>query len=430
MKQKLTLEEKLAKRKLTRPPHLLYWLLGYIWKFVFTRRLHVSYKYNIRLKDFKGPYFVISNHASRVDYLYTGAAFLPHRLNYVAGYNEFFRSHLALIFHLFQVVPKRNFTTDINTIKQISRIIKKKGKIIVFPEGMSSISGSNQPCAIGTGKLIKHFGIPVLMTHISGGYLTNTKYCLDERAGKVNVEISSLFTSEDIKNMSEEEIQSKIDCVIHHDDYEWNKTARVRFDGHGEMAKNLHTLLYWCPRCHHELTMEGNGNAITCKHCGNGAYLNEYYDLIPNDGESVIPETPVKWFDLERENAYKVVSQPDFVLEEKVRLGTLLPYDTLKNLKTSELVGEGVLRLDPTGMTYTGTKYGKPFTFHMNPETLPTFGMCTDTSFITTYHNYEYYEFYPERPVAIKWLHYAEELHRIKGGKWKNFPNVPFYQEK
>ncbi|MFA6627013.1 MAG: 1-acyl-sn-glycerol-3-phosphate acyltransferase [Bacilli bacterium] len=429
MKKRLTLEEKLAKRKLHRPPHLLYWILGYIWKFVFTKRLHVEFKYNIRVKDFKGPYFIISNHASRVDYLYTGVAFLPHRLNYVAGYNEFFRSHLALIFKLLQVIPKRNFTSDINTIKQINRIIRKKGKIIIFPEGMSSISGSNQPSAIGTGKLLKHFKIPVLMTHISGGYLTNTKYCLDERAGKVFVEVSSLFTPEDLERMSEEDIQLKIDQVIHHDDYEWNKTARVSFDGHGEMAKNLHTLLYWCPRCQTELAMEGKSNTITCTHCGNGAYLNEYYDLIPNDSTCVIPETPVKWFDLERENAYRTIKQGDFCLEEKVQLGTLSPYNTLKDLKTAEIVGEGILRLDKTGLTYMGTRDNKPFTFHMNPEILPTFGMCTDTNFFTTYCNNEYFEFYPERPVTIKWLHYAEELHRIAGGKWKNFPNTPFYSK-
>lgn len=429
MKKKLTLEEKLAQRKLHRPPLFIYLILGYIWKALFTKKLHVSYHYNINLKEYKGPYFVISNHASRVDYLYTGVAFLPHRLNYVAGYNEFFRSHLAFIFRLLQVIPKRNFTTDVNTIKQISRVVKKKGKIIVFPEGMSSISGSNQPCAIGSGKLFKHFKIPVLMTHISGGYLTNTKYCLDERVGRVDVEVSSLFTPEDLDRMSEDEIQSTIDRVIHHDDYEWNKTARVRFDGHQEMAKNIHTLLYWCPRCGKELAMEGSGNTIVCKSCGNGAYLNDYYDLIPIDSTCVIPETPVKWFDLERENAYHVVSKPDFVLEEKVRLGTLPLYQNLKDLKTSELVGEGILRLDATGMTYTGTRDNKPFSFHMDPQSLPTFGMCTDTNFFTTYHNYEYFEFFPETPCTIKWLHYVEELHRVAGGKWKNFPNVGFYKK-
>ena len=43
---------------------------------------------------------------------------------------------------------------------------------------MSSISGAQQPVALGSGKFIKHYNLPVLMIKIKGGYLTNTKYCL------------------------------------------------------------------------------------------------------------------------------------------------------------------------------------------------------------------------------------------------------------
>ena len=68
----------------------------------------------------KGPYIVVSNHASRADYIFTGVPLLPNTLNYVAGYNEFHRSHLAFVFKLLNVIPKRNFTPDIYTIKEVS----------------------------------------------------------------------------------------------------------------------------------------------------------------------------------------------------------------------------------------------------------------------------------------------------------------------
>ena len=95
---------------------------------------------------------------------------------------------------LLQVIPKKNFVPEITAIMNISRILKKGGRVIIFPEGMSSISGSNQPSAIGSGKLLKHFGVPVLMTHIEGGYLTNTKYCLDDRPGSVITSYSIHYT--------------------------------------------------------------------------------------------------------------------------------------------------------------------------------------------------------------------------------------------
>ena len=423
--RKRTEQEKLAARAIRRPPALVYLALAYIWKALFIKRLGVRFDYRVNLRDYrKGPYIVVSNHASRLDYIYAGIAFLPHRLNWIAGYNEFFRSHLAFVFRMLQVIPKRNFTPDVYTIRQFSNIIRKGGKVIIFPEGMSSISGSNQPCALGSGNLLKHFGVPVLMTKIKGGYLTNTKYCLDERAGRVDVVVDRLFTPEDLLRMSADEVQRALDLALRHDDYAWNKTERVRFLGAGRMAHNLHHLLYRCPRCKAEFTMRGSGDEIRCSACGNGAKLNEYYDLEPFDPSCVIPETPRVWFDQERAEVRRQVAQGGFVLAERVRLGVLPRFGYLKNQKTSEIVGEGELRLDLSGLTYRGTKAGEPFEFHLNPDQVPTYGMCTDVTFFYTFYRNDYYEFIPETESTAKWLFCTEEIHRLAGGAWKDFPEV------
>lgn len=417
-----TLKEQIDHRKVHKPPFLIYNLLGYIWKALFVRKYRVNFTYRDDPRHHRGPYIVISNHASRVDYLYTGVAFLPHRLNFVAGYNEFFRSHLAPIFKLLQVIPKKNFVPDVNAIQNIIRIIRSGGRVILFPEGMSSISGSNQPVALGTGKLIKHLGVPVYMCHIEGGYLTNTKYCLDDRPGRVDVTISKLFVTEQLKTMSESEVQVAIDSAIHHDDYQWNKQARVAFEGRGETAKNLHTLLYRCPRCGEEMKMRGQGNQIKCLACGNGATLNEYYDLIPLDEKCLIFPTPTLWFDDERRVAREQISaNPNFVYQEKVKIGMLPKRKYLKNLKTSIIVGEGMLSLSRAGLSFNGTKEGLPFSFCIPTDQVPTYGMCTDVSFFSTFLGSDYIEFYPEHESTAKWLHYSEEMHRINDGKWRDF---------
>ncbi|MDR3038536.1 MAG: 1-acyl-sn-glycerol-3-phosphate acyltransferase [Candidatus Adiutrix sp.] len=149
------------------------------------KKLNVSFKLNIDPKDYKKPFILICNHASRLDYIYASVALLPLTLNYVAGYNEFFRSHLAFLFRLMQVIPKKNFVSDLYAIKSMKRVLDGGGRVALFPEGMSSISGTNQPCAIASGKVIKHFNVPVLRLMIKGGYLTSTKYCLDDRPGRV-----------------------------------------------------------------------------------------------------------------------------------------------------------------------------------------------------------------------------------------------------
>jgi len=429
-KERPTLQQKLARRRETRPFPLAYVGLGYLWRLLFLRRLNVHFDYRISLSDYrKGPYFVVSNHASRLDYIYTGVAFLPQRLNYVAGYNEFFRSHLAFVFRLLQVIPKRNFTPDVHAIKAISSIIRRGGKVIVFPEGMSSIGGSNQPCALGSGRLLKHYGVPVLMTKIKGGYLTNTKYCLDERPGRVDVVVDLLFTPEDLGRMDADEIQRRLDEAIRHDDYEWNKAERVRFGGKGRMAHNLHHLLYRCPKCDSEFTMKGEGDVIRCTACGNGASLNDYYDLVPLDDSCVIPETPRAWYDLERRHVYHEIQDPGFRLREKVRLGVLRPDRYLTEQKTSEIAGEGELVLDRSGLTYTGTKDGASFSFHLPTAEVPTYGMCTDVTRFYTFHRGDFYEFFPETESVTKWLFATEELHRLNGGPWRNFPDATTYAD-
>lgn len=414
------LREKLRARKIGRPPLVPYLALGYIWKLLFEKKLNVRYDYKIDLKDYrKGPYIVVSNHASRLDYIYTGCAFLPYRLNYVAGYNEFFRSHLAFIFRMLQIIPKKNFTPDLYTIKEMHRIIDGGGRVIIFPEGMSSIGGGNQPCAIGSGKMLKHFGVPVLVTKISGGYLTNTKYCLDERHGKVEVVIDKLFEPEELEKMTEEEIEDRLHKAIRNDDYAWNKAARVKFDGKGRMAHNMHHLLYWCPKCGAEFAMSGSGDVIKCRACGNGATVNDYYDLIPLDDTCVIPETPKVWFDLERKKEYGELLKDGYELRENVKLGVLPGFEFLKDKKTSEIVGAGQLRLDRQGLHYDGTRDGGHFEIHMPPALLPTYGMCTDVTFFSTYYRDEYFEFIPERESTAKWLLATEENHRLSGGKWR-----------
>ncbi|MDL2234528.1 1-acyl-sn-glycerol-3-phosphate acyltransferase [Christensenellaceae bacterium OttesenSCG-928-L17] len=418
-KEKPTLQETLVARQLRQPPAVIYPLLANIWKLLFFKKLGVTVSYKADVKRMKGPFIVVSNHASRMDYIYTGIALLPHRLNYVAGYNEFFRSHLAAIFRLLQVIPKRNFVPDIYAVREIARILKSGGKIMLFPEGMSSISGANQPCAVGSGKLLKHFQVPVLMTKIAGGYLTSTKYCLDERPGRVEVEVDILFTPEQLAAMSAEEIQKKLDEALYQDDYAWTKEKKNAYRGNGRLAHNMHTLLYRCPRCGVEFQMRGEGNVLRCMACGNGATLNEYYELIPLDESCVLPISPRAWLDEQRAHVRNELLQENFLMRERVRVGVLPARTYLKAQATSEIAGEGELTLTRAGFHYRGTLRGEDFSFDIPPENLPTFGMCTDVSRFYTFLDAEFLEFFPENETTEKWMLAVEENHRLAGGKWQ-----------
>ncbi len=419
MKQKRTLQQKLALKRTKKPPAIIYLILINIWRLALNKKLGIHFTFNTRPSRDKNPYILISNHASRVDYLYTAPAVLPHRLNYVVGYNEFFRSHLYPIFALMHAIPKRNFVPDPHTVREIIRVIRQGGRVCLFPEGMSSISGGGQPCAVGSGKLLKYLGVTVYCTKIAGGYMTNTKHCLDQRPGRVEVVVDRLFTPEQLREMSADEIQDVLNRELAHDDYQWNREARASFNGSGEMAKNLHDLLYLCPKCGSVYTMSAQGDTIRCEACGNGARINEYYDLVPLDDSCVIPETVSHWYQLQREKAKAEVAENGFSFSERVKLGVLPVYKRLKKGATSLIAGEGVLSLSREGLRFEGTKHGEPFSFTLPTDMVPTYGMCTDISRFYTFYKSEFYEFYPERNDTMRWFHLTEELHRACGGQWQ-----------
>ncbi len=417
---KQLVSEQIRSRKITKPG-IMYTLLGWVWKTFMYKKYNVNVIMNVDMKKVKEPHIFISNHASRLDYIFTGIPLYPTKYNFVAGYNEFHRSHLAGVFNLLKVIPKKNFTPDIYTIKSISNIIKSGGNITIFPEGMSSISGANQPVAIGTGKFIKHHKVPVYYSVIKGGYLTSPKYNLKDRLGYVEVVFDQMFTAEELETLTPEEIEDIMNEKLYHDDYAWNKIYKHHYDIGSEGALHLEDLLFYCPKCKRQHTMKTEGNKIYCTECGNGATLLDTYELVPFDEECVIPETQTVWFNLEREVIKEEIKNPDFILQEKVKLGMLPKYELLKNQKTSEIVGEGVLILTHKGLTYEGEKEGIPFTFFIPSASLPTYGMCTDVSRFYTFYEGEFVEFYPENNVVEKFFLATEEIHRLNKGKWQDF---------
>lgn len=422
-KKSLTNEEILYLRKIKNPPKFIYNFLGKIWKFLFMKKYGVKVTYKCDPREEKGSHIFISNHASRNDYIFTGVPLLPNTYNFVAGYNEFYRSHLRGIFNLLQVIPKKNFTPDIYTLKEVTRVLKNGGNILIFPEGMSSIAGMNQPVAIGTGKFIKHFKVPVYYSVIKGGYLSFPKYTTNEYPGRVEVVIDKMFSPEEIEKLTAQEIEDIINKKLYHDDFKWNSLYKNVYKTDGKGAEGLSDLLFWCPKCNSQNSMVSKGNTIWCTECANGATVDDTYTLSPLDENSVIYPTISDWFLKQRELIKKEIKNQDYSFSVKVKLGTLPDKKLLKNFKTSKITGEGILTVDKKGLTFNGTNEDKPLIFTIPSKDLPTYGMCTDISRLYTFYEGKFYEFYPETRCVEKIFLITEEFHRLNGGKWQDFKN-------
>ena len=429
-KKKLTLQEKLRKKKFHIPNPVVVGL----YRFIMGNLVMPKYKPEIKItddiNDCDGPCFLIWNHLSRIDHAYLMKAAYPRRINIVAGYVEFFRAHLAAVFRLNQCLPKKNFAQDIPGMKAMQSIINQGGCVCFSPEGMSSIYGTNQPVVAGSGHFIKHYGIPVYFVEMHGQYLQNTKHCLDERYGKTVAEMKLLFTKEDLERMTDDEVEAKINEAFRNDDFEWGKANHIKWKTRGEICKNMNQILYRCPKCGKEMTIEAEKDYIKCTACGNGATMDDYYEFHPYDDTCVIPESPSKWMLWQREQVIdEIRADKNFSYTVHGKLGDIPEYSLLKKKESSRICGEGDITFDHQGIHFVGTKRGEEFKFDLNYGIVYSLVIEVGTDRFAFYVGNNMAEIIPDDPVTGKVLLIVEEMHRLHYNTWKNFPWYDYLYE-
>lgn len=421
---KKTIQETLRTRNYKRPNRALWWFIS---KCIAPIVMNSYGKQAVIIKDDirkdKGPKFVLYNHQSRFDWVSAVRFCGTEPINFVIGYNEFFRSKFKLVFKLLNCIPKKNFTTDLTAIKAMTKIIKDGGTVCFAPEGMSSINGHNQPIVPGTGKFLKYFGVPIYTIKSKGAYLVNHKVCLDNRNGNMELELQCLLTPEQLKEMPAEEIDALIDKTLWEDDYEWNKEKKNHYKKMKTSTSHFEDLVYYCPKCGHEFSIKTHLNEIECTHCGNKAILDDTYTMHSSEG-SIIPESLSKWCDLERAIEYERIKNDEnyeFIVENCI-LGELPKYKYLKNGKTSVPCGKGTVKINKEGFHFFGERDGKEFNFSLNYQAFWTLVIVTDCTYTSLYLKGEYLEIIPDKPVIGKMLLMVEEFSRFYYNVWPNFP--------
>lgn len=420
--KKLDIRGDLAKRKFKTTNRFYYWIYKTLMS-VPARAYNAEFIRTDDVSKCKGPCIVIFNHLSRIDHYYVMRATYPKRINMLAGYSEFFRSHLHTVFRMNNVLPKKNYCQDISGLKAMMAVIKKGGSVTFAPEGLATNDGMNKPIVPGTGGLLKKFGVPVYFCKLRGEYLQNTKVCLDVRSGKTYAETKLLFSPEDLKTFSVQEIDDKINLAFRHDEYAWQKEKRIKWDMKGRSCENLEGLLYRCPKCGEYFSTKGKGDRIYCTKCGNGATVDDYYDFHPFDDGCVIFDTQSEWARWQRERIIKEIRMDDnYSYSERVKIGRLPNDRYLKDMKTSEIVGEGMLTVDHEGMKYVDDRDEK-LNFVYGYDKLYTLITEVDSSYFNFYLDGEYTDVFPqEHHSALFLTALVEEMHRLHVNYYKNFP--------
>ncbi|MBQ6570416.1 MAG: 1-acyl-sn-glycerol-3-phosphate acyltransferase [Clostridia bacterium] len=358
------------------------------------------------VENLKPPYVVLANHLSRIDWLLVGISFWPDVLNVVVSRYYYSNPKLRPLLKLTGAIPKDQFAPDLAAVRNIMSVIKRGGVVMLFPEGRTTPHGLSETFEYSTVKLLKHLGVPVVCMHQDGTHLSNPKWASDYRRGRIDITVKPLFEGGELKKMDEDEIFARMCATLYSDEYKWQEKNHVLFKSK-HIAKGLDGVLYKCPKCGADFTTVADDTSIRCEACGNGATLDNYYNLTPFDKKCVIPKNIGQWFLWQKQQERLAISQNEHFLLTDGAVFREAPSEG----KPLEPVGKGTITLNREGLFYSGTRHGEYFELLIPLAALPAVPYVPGRSF-EVYYNKAAYSFIPDNKKSTqRWSLVAEQLY-------------------
>lgn len=409
---KKDLKAKVINREIKKPNAFLMFitmrLLG-----VLNKIYKVKFKYDYNHKDIKkGPTILLASHASRLEFIYMIYGFRYSDINIVCGYQNIIKKGLYKICLKLGVISKYLYQPDIMCTKNILKVLKRNGRVAIFPEGIQSTSGSLHPINPATAQLIKRSNANVVVATSKGAYLATNRYSKSRKKGPIEINFSLAFTKESLNNLNEEEIYKILKEKIYYNDFEYNKIARNKYIGKESNAKGIDKILYKCPDCKKEHTLYVENDTIICKNCNIKIKVNEYYDLI-SERNIKLPEDIDKWYKWQRRCVKEEILSDDFELSMDATLCTLKLDKIRKESKNKEVLTIGKITLNNKGLFINDFEFNAKQVYSL---TLSTKG------YLEFYANNDYYMIIPKNKNEnlIKWTLASEEIHNLYDEKWHN----------
>lgn len=220
------------------------------------------------------PYIVVSNHLTEVDMLMVAGAFSEH-MYYVAG------EHLLRT----KAGPKIKWAQDpiftykgapsVDTMREVIRRIKAGHNVMIFPEGSRSFNGETIRLDSGIAKLVKIAGCALATYRIEGGYFVAPRWAYTTRTGPMKGHIVNIYSSDEVKSMSKDELTDCINRDIYENAYETQRRNMYKYKGE-RLAEGLENYLVKCSCCGAFDSMVTEDDRFRCTECGqSGRYTQE-----------------------------------------------------------------------------------------------------------------------------------------------------------
>jgi len=270
-------------------------------------RYNISVVSSEAVKTLEPPFIMVGNHVNFWDPFFLHMDISP-TIQYITSDNIFRTKILGTVMRLLGSIPTSKFMSDIATISQVLRILKRKGVVGVFPEGRRTWDGRMLWHVPTVSKLIHKLKLPVVGVIIKGGYLAKPRWARHMRKGAVELEYKLVFTAEELASISAEECRVLLEKRLYHDDMAWQKEKMIPFPGKA-LAEHIESTLFACPKCMSFNSIRSRGDEGTCSVCGYSFRHNEYGFLEPGSSPLVY-DTVSEW------NSWQLAHLKDFIYKQ------------------------------------------------------------------------------------------------------------------
>lgn len=352
--------------KYQKPKWLYYRLAQVVSWFVATFVYRRKFKRN-EIKGKKGPFVVIANHESMLDFVnLIGATARP--MSFVISHSFFSSLPIKGFMEKMGVIPKQQFQSTASDLKKMKRVIDNGQIVAIYPAGLMCEDGLSTPIPAATYKFLKWLDADVYMAKTQGAYFVMPKWSKKIRPGRTYMDIYRLFSREELANMDLAAVQENAEQALLFDAYREQEEIREA-NKNGDDICGLENVLYQCPNCKEEFSMAvKEGNTIYCSHCGFAQVSDTCGFLHKQSGVGEEIRYVSDWsrwvFDRLKE---KIEEDPQLSLSCNTQIHMIEPGE-----KRFTQVGSGKLTLTGDGFTLEGQLRGEQVCLHIPVSGTPT----------------------------------------------------------
>ncbi len=371
----------------------------------------------VRMDACKGePCLVLMNHSCFLD-LMIAFRVLKEPFNIVATTDAFVGKELLM--RMLGCIPTQKYVTDIRLVQDMTYALKTlKNHVLMYPEAGYSFDGTATLLPRKLGVLLKKLDVPVVMITTQGAFTRQPLYNeLRKRKVPVTARVECLFTRQEVRELSVQELSDRVDEAFTFDGFAWQKEQGIRITA-PDRAEGLSRILYQCAHCGKEGGMESSGTAISCKHCGKQYELQPDGSLKALEGETEFSHIP-DWYAWQRQQVRQQILSGEYRLDTDVDIAMLVDF------KAIYMVGSGHLTHDLTGFRLTGCD-GR-LEYSQNP--LKCYGLNADylwykiaDTICIGNSDQLYYCFPKERDVVAKTRMATEEMYKLYKSRQLKMP--------